>query len=220
MEGRYGKRAMEKKGVGRPRDGNPEETRREILRAAGEAFAASGYVGATTRAVAARAGVNVATLHYHFGSKEGLYRAVLENANRGSLPAVPSGPGGETVARLVEGLFAFGSEHPILARLSVLDTLAGPERKDGERADRRIRWFADALGPILAPSNGRPAPGPEETARAVVALVDATFLAAAPRPPFPAIPVAGEATPQPPPLPNEAARSAVVAAALRLSGLG
>ncbi len=84
---------MEKKGVGRPRDGNPEETRREILRAAAEAFAACGFVGATTRAVAARAGVNVATLHYHFGSKEGLYRAVLGNACRGTLPAVPPGTG-------------------------------------------------------------------------------------------------------------------------------
>ena len=223
MPGRYGKRAMEKKGVGRPRDGNPEETRREILRAAGEAFAACGYVGATTRAVAARAGVNVATLHYHFGSKEGLYRAVLENASRGTLPAVPPGPDGERVARLVEGLFAFGLEHPNLARLSVLDTLAGPEQKNGAALDQRVRWLAEALGPILAPSNGRPAPAPEEAARAVVALVAATFLAAMPRPSSPATHEAQavrDATPAPSPWPNEAARSAVVAAALRLSGLG
>ena len=214
---------MEKKGVGRPRDGNPEETRQEILRAAGEAFAARGFVGATTRAVAARAGVNVATLHYHFGSKDGLYRAVLENASKGTLPVVSSGPGSETVTRLVEGLFAFGSERPILARLALLDSLAGPERKEGTRSDQRVRWLAEALGPILAPSNGRPAPGPEETARSVVALVDATFLATSPRPLWAETSGTGgdEGTrPASPLVPNEASRAAVVAAALRLSGLG
>lgn len=223
MPRRRGKRAMEKKGVGRPRDGNPEETRREILRAAGEAFAACGFVGATTRAVAARAGVNVATLHYHFGSKEGLYRAVLENAGRGTLPAVPPGSAVEAVAFLVEGLFAFGSERPILARLALLDSLAGPVRKEGARPDQRVLWLAEALGPILAPSNGRPAPGTEETARSLVALVDATFVAAAPGPSPAENPGTGGADgpgPVPLPLPTETARAAVVAAALRLSGLG
>ncbi|MBK9373525.1 MAG: TetR/AcrR family transcriptional regulator [Holophagales bacterium] len=193
---------MEKKGVGRPRDGNPEETRQEILRAAAEAFAACGFVGATTRAVAARASVNVATLHYHFGSKEGLYRAVIGNACRGTLPDIPSGTGAETVAGLVGGLFEFGAQRPTLARLALLDRLAGPA--GGGEPDERVRWFASTLRPLLTPSNGRPAPDAGEVAQSVVALVDATFVAA-PRP------VQG--------LPDEAARAAVVAAALRLSGL-
>jgi AcrR family transcriptional regulator len=211
---------MEKKGVGRPRDGNPEETRREILRAAGEAFAACGFVGATTRAVAGRAGVNVATLHYHFGSKEGLYRAVLENASKGTLPNVPSCPGGERVVRLVEGVFAFGSDRRLLARLALLDTLAGPGRKEGSPSDQRVAWLAEALRPILTSSNGRPAPEPEESARSIIALVDATFLAAAPRPPSVEAHGDGGTPPAPHPLPDEAVRGAVVAAALSLSGLG
>lgn len=214
---------MEKKGVGRPRDGNPEETRREILRAAGEAFAASGFVGATTRAVAARAGVNVATLHYHFGSKEGLYRAVLESVSKGALPAIPSGPGGETVARVVEGLFAFGCERPILSRLALLDALAGPAGKKHGPSDQRIRWVAEALAPILAPASGGSGSEAEETARAVVALVDATFLASAPRTSSagPDEPRAADGTPPaPPPFPGETARDAVVAAARRLTGAG
>jgi AcrR family transcriptional regulator len=212
---------MEKKGVGRPRDGNPEETRTEILRSAVDAFAAAGFVGATTRAVASRAGVNVATLHYHFGSKEGLYRAALANASRGTLPPVPQGTGAETIERLVDALFHFGAERPNLARLSLLDALAGPRASGGEAPDERVAWLAKALGERLPATNGKPAPAPEATARSIVALVDATFVTT--NPPFASAPAGnaeGTCPPTSPTLPSEAARQAVVAAALRLTGLG
>ena len=61
---------------------------------------------------------------------------------------------------------------------------------------------------------------PEETARSMITLVDATFLAAAPWPSSAESRRDDGAAPVPPPLPDEAARGAVVAAALRLSGLG
>ncbi len=212
---------MEKKGVGRPRDGNPEETRKEILRSAGEAFAAAGFVGATTRAVASRAGVNVATLHYHFGSKEGLYRAALADASRGTLPAVPQGAGAETIERLVDALFQFGAERPNLARLSLLDALAGPGASGAGAPDERVLWLAKALGERFPATNGKPVAAPEATARSIVALVDATFVTTPPLlAPAPAEGAEGTPSPGPPPLPHEAARRAVVAAALRLTGLG
>lgn len=216
---------MEKKGVGRPRDGNPEETRREILRAAGAAFAAAGFVGATTRAVAARAGVNVATLHYHFGSKEGLYRAVLKEVSRGPFPAVPPGTAEQTLSRLVEALFDLSCERPTLSRLALLDALAGPTTPQGAAPDLRVEWLAEGLRRLLAATGGLPAPPAEATARAILALVDATFVAPLPSPPVgehggetgagapsPASPAFG--------LPSEAARGAVVAAALRLVTAG
>ena len=49
--------SMEKKGVGRPRDGDPEETRKEILRAGERAFAASG-LAIFLLSVPAQLGVN------------------------------------------------------------------------------------------------------------------------------------------------------------------
>src|SRR5271167_2528762 len=55
-----------------------EDTRRRILDAAIEIFAAEGYDGASTRTLAERAGVNLPAIQYYFGSKEGLYRAVVE----------------------------------------------------------------------------------------------------------------------------------------------
>lgn len=201
---------MEKKGVGRPRDGNPEETRREILAAASEAFAAAGYVGATTRAVASRAGVNVATLHYHFGSKEGLYRAVLEAAGRGTLPDLPPGDAPETVARVVEALFRFAEERPGLARLALLDALAGPEGGPGP-GEERVAWVAEALRPHL---DGVPV---ADVARSIVVLVDAVQATGRSHAIAPGeAAAAGEAAPLPP----ERVKQAVVAAALRLSALG
>jgi AcrR family transcriptional regulator len=55
-------------------------TREKIIRAASRAFARDGYEGAGIRAIVAEADVNQAAISYHFGSKEGLYRAVLQAA--------------------------------------------------------------------------------------------------------------------------------------------
>jgi len=59
-----------------------EDTRRRILDAALEIFAAEGYEGASTRVLAERAGVNLPAIQYYFGNKEGLYRAVIESIIR------------------------------------------------------------------------------------------------------------------------------------------
>ena len=57
--------------------GRGEDTARRILLAAIEVFAEEGYEGASTRSLASRAGVNAPAIQYYFGSKEGLYRAVI-----------------------------------------------------------------------------------------------------------------------------------------------
>jgi len=53
------------------------DTRRRLIETAIEVFATYGYEGASTRRLAERAGVNLPAIQYHFGSKEGLYRAVV-----------------------------------------------------------------------------------------------------------------------------------------------
>ena len=56
------------------------ETRDKILDAAARLFAASDSGGASLRAIARAAGVNSALIHYHFGSREGLFEAVILRA--------------------------------------------------------------------------------------------------------------------------------------------
>ena len=56
-----------------------EDTRRRILQTAIDVFAALGYEGASTRVLAERAGVNLPAIQYYFGSKEGLYRAAIDD---------------------------------------------------------------------------------------------------------------------------------------------
>src|ERR1700689_4791335 len=49
-----------------------------IVAAAEQVFSDHGFRGATMAQLAAAAGLPKANLHYYFGTKEGLYRAVLE----------------------------------------------------------------------------------------------------------------------------------------------
>jgi TetR/AcrR family transcriptional regulator len=59
---------------------NPKTPEERILLAATEEFAAKGFFGARTQAVADAAGVNKAMLHYYFQSKENLYSEVIKEA--------------------------------------------------------------------------------------------------------------------------------------------
>jgi TetR/AcrR family transcriptional regulator len=55
-----------------------QASRKHILAATEKVFARHGFEGATMAQLAAAAGLPKANLHYYFGTKEGLYRAVLE----------------------------------------------------------------------------------------------------------------------------------------------
>ena len=64
--------------IRRGRRPGPSTTRDAILAAARERFSAHGYDRVRMRDVAADAGVDVALVTYHFGSKDGLFAAALE----------------------------------------------------------------------------------------------------------------------------------------------
>jgi AcrR family transcriptional regulator len=59
-----------------------EQIREQILEAARIALTRDGYERITTRRIAEEAGINVATLHYHFGTKEILLSEVVSQVMR------------------------------------------------------------------------------------------------------------------------------------------
>lgn len=67
----------------------------QLLEAAAQVYAESGYHGATTRRIASVAGVNEITLFRHFGSKDVLLREALAHCHAEgdvALPDVPQDP--------------------------------------------------------------------------------------------------------------------------------
>jgi TetR/AcrR family transcriptional regulator, regulator of cefoperazone and chloramphenicol sensitivity len=66
-----------------PRTGRSDgvQTRAQLLQVAGRVFADRGFARATSRDICVAAGTNMAAVNYHFGSKGGLYDAVLVEAH-------------------------------------------------------------------------------------------------------------------------------------------
>jgi AcrR family transcriptional regulator len=63
----------------RRRQARADTTRRALLDAAAHEFAAHGFEGASTRAIAARAGTHQPQINYHFESKDELWRATVDH---------------------------------------------------------------------------------------------------------------------------------------------
>src|SRR5947208_16705160 len=73
------------------REGRPAGDRRgALVFAAYNRIARHGFEGLRTRDVAADVGVNIATLHYYFPTKEGLIRAVIGQAMQQFVATMPT----------------------------------------------------------------------------------------------------------------------------------
>ena len=91
---------------GRPRRRSPISARGRLLDAAIVRFATQGYAATSIREIVEAAGVTKPALYYHFQSKEGIYRAILDavaDTMESTLAAAVSGPG--PVRARVERLF-------------------------------------------------------------------------------------------------------------------
>ena len=112
-------------------------TRKRILAAALDLFSEISFDGATTREIAARAGVTQPLLNYHFSSKDELWRAAVDGLFAELNEALTSRAQGLrgvdelTVAKLVVREFIyFSASHPQLHRIITQEC-----KSDGPRMD-------------------------------------------------------------------------------------
>lgn len=124
------------------------ERQEALVKAAYEVLAERGFEGLRTRDVAERVGINVATLHYYFPSKEKLIRGVVGYAMErfGSTLAPASSPG-DRLRGHFSGLRRLAQEEPQL--FIVMGELALRARRDGAIA-AIVRQTDDAWQKALA----------------------------------------------------------------------
>ncbi|MFH1079924.1 MAG: TetR/AcrR family transcriptional regulator [Pseudomonadota bacterium] len=60
---------------------DPESMKARILAVARQIFGEYGFHGTTTRMIAQEVGIDISTLHYHWGEKKDLYEAVILDIN-------------------------------------------------------------------------------------------------------------------------------------------
>jgi AcrR family transcriptional regulator len=146
---------------------NAEHTRADLLRAAKRRFTVLGYERTTSRDIAADVGVNVSLINRYFGSKDGLFNAVLrESAD--SLEDARGLQSGSLVDSMIAGLAPdawpeFGNEHPLL--LLLRDT--GADERAGLL---RRRALAKAIDHVAEQADPGQVPDAEQ-ARLRAALV-------------------------------------------------
>lgn len=111
---------MKKPGTTRTRDS--EATQKKILKAATREFSQKGFDGARVDRIADLAGVNKQMLYHYFGSKDGLFTIVLENAyrdirQREAALDLDNLPADQAILKLVEFTWHYYLEHPEFIRL-------------------------------------------------------------------------------------------------------
>ena len=109
-----------------PPQSRTEQRRRteaRILDAATEVFFSAGYDRTTIRAVAAAAGVDAGLVMHYFGSKQQLYRRVIDAA---PVPEVSGAPG-QAAEQILAGLASRLTSEPVASLALLRSMLTNPE---------------------------------------------------------------------------------------------
>jgi AcrR family transcriptional regulator len=132
---------------GRPPATDSDDLRNALLDAAEELFAEHGFAATPLRKVANSAGVNPAMVHYYFGNKDGLLRAVLDRALAPLAEALAGmGEATETdISKIARMMFEMAARHPAMPRLIVREVMLS----GGATQQLFIEHYAPRLGGAL-----------------------------------------------------------------------
>jgi AcrR family transcriptional regulator len=128
------------------RQARVQETRRRIIEVAREMFGEAGFHAVALEDVAGRAGVGRKTIYYQFGSKLGLFQALVDDLNeRGGVrewvdAALAEPDIGRGVRMFVKGTSAFWErEYPVIRTLAALTASDEDARVVVDRVNRSRR---------------------------------------------------------------------------------
>jgi TetR/AcrR family transcriptional regulator, cholesterol catabolism regulator len=132
------------------------ERRQALMKAAAETFREQGLDGASLNDIARRAGLDRASLYYYAGSKEELYRAVVEEVVQENVTQVQavrsrSGTASEKLTEVIRLLMiSYAANHPHLYIFVAEDFgRRGPGRRQGRSSTKIARtqdWRAELSG--------------------------------------------------------------------------
>jgi AcrR family transcriptional regulator len=141
---------MQERPRGRQADATARRTRQRIVRSALTLFAARGFEAVSLRDIASHAGVTHGLLRHHFGSKEDIWRAVIDAALEEYLaviiPMVETARTGDsaalaTVAAVTRTVVVINGRHPEVPRLLM---------HEGVERGPRLDYLMAQLAPLRA----------------------------------------------------------------------
>lgn len=151
----------------RKRQARGEKRIAELLDAAAEVFAEEGFKGATTNAIAARAGASPGTLYQFFRNKEAIAEALLDRYvehlrlahGEAFDPSVARLPLDRMLDRILDPLIAFDRANPgfhaLLADPHLPRELAGAKKPAQKLMLERVEAILEARAPGLPPQERR-----------------------------------------------------------------
>lgn len=140
------------------------QTRAQIVAAAELHFAAVGFEAARLEDIAAAVGIRRAAIFYHFGDKQELYAAVLEEAFKGAMVALPSeGSATERLEASLIGWIDYMAARPSVARLILREAANAQPRVASPfvaAARAPVEWFRAVIDEGVASGELKPLTDP------------------------------------------------------------
>jgi AcrR family transcriptional regulator len=165
-----------RRGPTEPAGGKPDR-RRALVAAAFQRIATDGFEGLRTREVAADVGVNIATLHYYFPTKEALIRGVIGFAMQRFTATMPGqGPPLEQLRTHLSGLaHLLKTDRQLWTVLGEL-VLRAPRDSDLERIFRQSdqvwhRSLSELIRRCVEQGSASPVLDPDDLAALVIAAI-------------------------------------------------
>lgn len=141
------------RGGGRPAADDPRDVRAQLLMAARDLFTRYGFDAVSTRQLAAAADATPGMIHYYFGDKHGLYRALLEEVIPPVLAVLEArddeADSPLSVAEFMEAYLGMFRDNPWLPPLVFREIQEGGERFQRHFAERFASRAKHVLGGAL-----------------------------------------------------------------------